>query len=76
MADGVKIGFLNDMAAAGPAPGDDMIAWIEREIAAVRKAGRFDGDVEIVHAMALACHRALARQSSAPSPSWPRPMSR
>jgi branched-chain amino acid transport system substrate-binding protein len=53
MADGVKIGFLNDMAAAGPAPGDDMIAWIEREIAAVRKAGRFDGDVEIVRGYGL-----------------------
>ena len=52
MAERVRIGVLNDMADAPPAPGD-VTAWLEREVAAVQAAGRLDADVEFVHAYGL-----------------------
>ncbi|MBW8783203.1 MAG: ABC transporter substrate-binding protein [Novosphingobium sp.] len=48
----IRIGLLNDMADAPPAPGD-MGEWIERELAHVRKAGRLSADVELVRAYGL-----------------------
>lgn len=52
MARQVRIGVLNDMAARveGQPPSGDTTDWIEREIAAVRAAGRLDADVAFVHA--------------------------
>lgn len=58
MTDSVKVGVLNDMAdlseledgAAGPG---DVTGWLEREIEAVRKAGRLSAKVEFVHAYGL-----------------------
>lgn len=58
MPEQVKVGILNDMADMsvlsedGPAPGD-VTAWLEREIAGLRAAGRLDADVEFVHAYGL-----------------------
>lgn len=62
----VKVGILNDMADLGAdpvtdAPGPDLCApvpgdlsgWIEREVAAVRAAGRLDAEIEFIHAYAL-----------------------
>lgn len=54
----VKIGILNDMADLTgrdddiPTPGD-LTDWLEREIDAVREAGRLEADIEFVHAYAL-----------------------
>lgn len=54
----VKVGVLNDMADLaslndeGDAPGD-VTAWLEREIEALRAAGRLDAHVEFVHAYGL-----------------------
>lgn len=51
MVEPIRIGLLNDMTQA-PAPGvravGDVGDWLEREIAAVRAAGRLDRPVEIV----------------------------
>jgi branched-chain amino acid transport system substrate-binding protein len=52
MVERVRIGVLNDMAEGPPAPGD-VTPWLEREIAAVRAAGRLSADVEFVHAYGL-----------------------
>ncbi|PNU05103.1 ABC transporter substrate-binding protein [Novosphingobium guangzhouense] len=63
MAASVKIGILNDIAdftgedpsapeGSRPVPGD-ITGWIEREIDALRQSGRFDADVELIHAYAL-----------------------
>jgi ABC-type branched-subunit amino acid transport system substrate-binding protein len=63
MSASVKVGILNDMAdftggdPSGlehglPVPGD-ITGWIEREIDALRDAGRLDAEVEFVHAYAL-----------------------
>lgn len=48
----VKVGVLNDMADGPPAPGD-VSQWLEREVAAVRAAGRLDAVVEFVPAYGL-----------------------
>lgn len=54
----VKVGVLNDMADLSQldddaaAPGD-VTAWLEREVTALRDAGRLDADVEFVHAYGL-----------------------
>jgi len=56
MAGKVRVGVLNDMSdgppGTGPAPGD-VTPWLEREIAALRQAGRLDAQVEFVHAYGL-----------------------
>lgn len=58
MAEWVKVGILNDMADLSalndddPAPGD-VTEWLEREIAALRAAGRLEAEVEFVHAYGL-----------------------
>ena len=50
-----RIGILNDMTDAPlPVSGPgDVTTWIEREIAALRRAGRFEAPVELVHAYGL-----------------------
>lgn len=52
MAQLVRIGVLNDMADAAPAPGE-VTPWLEREVAAVQLAGRLDVDVEFIHAYGM-----------------------
>lgn len=66
MPKSLKIGILDDMAdfsgrddesplgtaATGGLP-PDLAGWIEREIGVLRQAGRFDADVEFLHAYAL-----------------------
>ncbi|EIZ79995.1 extracellular ligand-binding receptor [Novosphingobium sp. Rr 2-17] len=53
----VKVGVLNDMADLSDVgdgdAADDIAGWLEREVAAVRQAGRLAADVEFVHAYAL-----------------------
>ncbi len=48
----VCIGVLNDMSDGPPGVGD-ITPWLEREIAAVRAAGRLEAAVEFVHAYGL-----------------------
>jgi branched-chain amino acid transport system substrate-binding protein len=48
----VRVGVLNDMADGPPGVGD-ITPWLEREIAAVRAAGRLDAEVEFVHGYGL-----------------------
>lgn len=52
MAERVRIGVLNDMADGPPAPGE-VTPWLEREVAALRVAGRLNAEVEFVHAYGL-----------------------
>ena len=52
MVQTVRVGVLNDMAEGPPAHGD-VTPWLEREIAAVRGAGRLAAEVEFVHAYVL-----------------------
>jgi hypothetical protein len=66
MSKSLKVGILDDMAdfsgrddessvemaAAGRIPAD-LAGWIEREIGVLRQAGRFDAEVEFLHAYAL-----------------------
>lgn len=52
MADKPRLGVLNDMADGPPGVGD-ITPWLEREIAAVRAAGRLDTEVEFVHSYGL-----------------------
>lgn len=52
----VKVGVLNDTAdllGADGEAGDDLTLWLEREVAAMRAAGRLETEVEFVHAYAL-----------------------
>jgi len=44
MAETVRVGILNDMSDGPPGIGD-VTEWLEREIDAVRAAGRIDADV-------------------------------
>lgn len=58
MAASVKVGILDDIADFSrpdeeTVPPGDLTYWIEREVSAVQEAGRFDADVEFVHACAL-----------------------
>ncbi len=52
MAETVRVGVLNDMADGPPGPGD-ITPWLEREVAAVRAAGRLEAEVLFVHAYGL-----------------------
>lgn len=52
MAEPVRIGVLNDMADGPPGVGD-ITPWLEREVAALRAAGRLGAEVEFVHAYGL-----------------------
>lgn len=52
MAETVRVGLLNDMADGPPGPGD-ITDWLEREIAAVRNAGRLKADVEFIYSYGL-----------------------
>lgn len=52
MSKTILVGILNDMADDAPAPGD-VTDWVEREIEAVRAAGRLDAAVSFVHAYGL-----------------------
>lgn len=58
MTDTVQVGILNDMADPAdlgddfPATGD-VTEWLEREVAALRRAGRITARVEFVHAYGL-----------------------
>lgn len=56
MTERVRIGVLNDMAEGPPAPGD-ITPWLEREIAAVKAAGRLPAEIEFVHAYGLGLPR-------------------
>lgn len=47
----VRVGVLNDMADLGDA--GDVTEWLEREVEALRAAGRIDAAVEFVHAYGL-----------------------
>lgn len=48
----VRVGILNDMADAPPAPGD-ITEWLEREVEAVRTSGRLDARVEYAYSYGL-----------------------
>jgi branched-chain amino acid transport system substrate-binding protein len=52
MAEPIRIGVLNDMAASGPAPGDPE-PWLRHEVDALTAAGRIDRTVEFVKAYGL-----------------------
>lgn len=52
MADPIRIGLLNDMAAQGPAPGD-VEPWLRIEVDALIAAGRIDRPVEFIKAYGL-----------------------
>ena len=52
MSQTILVGILNDKADDVPAP-DDLTEWLEREIEAVRSAGRLDAAVSFVHAYGL-----------------------
>lgn len=52
MAEIVRVGVLNDMADGPPGIGD-ITPWLEREIAALKAAGRLDAEMEFVHAYGL-----------------------
>jgi branched-chain amino acid transport system substrate-binding protein len=52
MAEPIRIGILNDMAAQGPAPGDPE-PWLRAEIDALTEAGRIDRPVEFVKSYGL-----------------------
>ncbi len=47
-----RVGILNDMADGPPGPGD-ITEWLQREIDALREAGRLDAEIEFVHAYGL-----------------------
>ena len=48
----VRVGILNDMADGPPGPGD-ITFWLDREITALRAAGRLSATVEFAHAYGL-----------------------
>jgi ABC-type branched-subunit amino acid transport system substrate-binding protein len=52
VAEPIRIGILNDMAAAGPAPGDPE-PWLRHEVEALTAVGRIDRPVEFVKAYGL-----------------------
>jgi len=52
MAAPIRVGILNDLAAAPPSP-SDLVSWLMPEVEALRSTGRLDRDVEFVHSWGL-----------------------